>query len=182
LTSIENIRNGINLSEAIKLLNALQSVGTDKLLAVLSEDDVGVAKDATLNKLVNALQSVATDKLLVDISQDDVGLAKDATLTDLFSPVSNSGSVSATANTEGLTVSLDKGGRPFVNVYYNVGGACTIYVEISRDNNTWRPLDTITTTASKESVEPYPWITYPYIRVRTPTTNISVEFEIVASR
>ena len=150
MTSIENIRNGINISELVKLLNVLQSTGTDKILSVISEDDVGLAKDGTIN--------------------------------NIFSIASNSGSVSATANTSGLTVSLDKSGKPFVNVYYNVSAAATIYVEVSVDNSTWRALDTITTTAAKESIEQYPWVTYPYIRVRTPTTSISVDFEIVASR
>ena len=135
-----------------------------------------------ISKLPNALQSINTDKIVIDVGQDDVGLAKDATINSKLNTVSNSGSVAATANSAGLTVSLEKEGKPFINVFYDVGSAAEIYVEVSVDNSTWRPLDKITTTAAKSDLLQYPWVTYPYVRVRTPTTGIAVEFEIIASR
>jgi len=99
-----------------------------------------------------------------------------------FQPVSAYGSIAAANNTSGLIVTLYKGGRPNVNVYYNLGGAGNIYIEVSRDGSTWRPFDTITLSGAGSGLKPYGSIAYPYIRVRTDAVNIDVEFEIVASR
>lgn len=49
----------------------------------IDKDNVGLAKDATLNKLNGALESVDTDKLLMVIDKDNIGLAKDETLAKL---------------------------------------------------------------------------------------------------
>ena len=142
----------------------------------------------TIDLVGQIYRTTGDGKIMVydeDILTKLTSLATESTLSSFkseFDPVSNSGSVAAAGNTTGLTVELNKGGRPFVNIYYNVGGAATIYIEVSLDNATWRVLDTIITTAAKESVEQYPWVSYPYVRVRTPTTGIDVEFEIVASR
>jgi len=74
------------LKEALKpLFNALKSSGEDKLLVDISEDDVGIAKDATLSDvltkitdLANALKSVDTDKLLVDIADQEILVGVDS--------------------------------------------------------------------------------------------------------
>jgi len=99
-----------------------------------------------------------------------------------FQPVSAFGSIVAANNTSGLIVTLYKGGRPNVNIYYNLGGAGNIYIEVSRDGSTWRPFDTITLSGAGSGLKSYGSIAYPYIRVRTDAVNIDVEFEIVASR
>ena len=99
-----------------------------------------------------------------------------------FQPVSAYGSIKALDNTSGLSVTLYKGGRPNVNIYYNLGGAGNIYVEVSRDGSTWRLFDTISLSSAGSGLKPYGSIAYPYVRVRTDATAIDVEFEIVASR
>jgi len=91
-------------------------------------------------------------------------------------------SVTASENTSGLTVYLNKGGRPNVNIYYSLGGAGNVYVEVSLDNNKWRQLDVIQLTSGGSGIKIYQGIAYPYIRARTDATGIDVEFEIVASR
>ncbi|MFZ8808656.1 MAG: hypothetical protein ACO2PN_11205 [Pyrobaculum sp.] len=99
-----------------------------------------------------------------------------------LSPVSATGSVSVSSNTSGLTVQLNKGGRPHVNVYYALGGPGTVYVEVSLDGSTWRLLDTITLSLPGNGVKIYQGVAYPYVRVRTALTGADVAFEIVASR
>ena len=91
-------------------------------------------------------------------------------------------SVTAGENTSGLTVYLNKGGRPNVNIYYSLGGAGNVYVEVSLDNNKWRLLDVIQLTSGGSGIKIYQGIAYPYIRVRTDASGIDAEFEIVASR
>jgi hypothetical protein len=102
-------------------------------------------------------------------------------LSELF-PVSARGSVTASSNTSGLTVQLNKGGRPYVNVYYALGAPGTVYVEVSLDGSTWRLLDTISLTLSGSGVKIYQGVAYPYVRVWTNLTGADVTFEIVASR
>ncbi len=63
-----NIVSDIPLSEIhndlVSLKNALKSVGTDKVLIDISEDDVGLAKDATLVTVENNLLSIKTQRYL----------------------------------------------------------------------------------------------------------------------
>jgi hypothetical protein len=99
-----------------------------------------------------------------------------------LSAISASKKISASENTSGLTVYLNKGGRPNVNIYYSLSGAGDIYVEVSLDNEQWRLLDVIQLTSGGSGIKIYQGIVYPYIRVRTDATGIDVEFEIVASR
>jgi hypothetical protein len=96
--------------------------------------------------------------------------------------ISATRSVTASENTSGVMVYLNKGGRPNVNIYYSLGGAGNIYVEVSLDNNKWRQLDVIQLTSGGSGIKTYQGIAYPYIRARTDATGIDVEFEIVASR
>lgn len=103
-------------------------------------------------------------------------------LLNEFKPVSASGSIAATDNTTGFSVTLDKGGRPFVNVYYRLGGAGEVYLKVSRDGATWRTLKTYTLPAAGEGLDTVPGVSYPYVRLETPTTGVDVEFEVVASR
>jgi hypothetical protein len=103
-------------------------------------------------------------------------------LLDEFMPVSAYGSITATDNTAGFSVTLSKGGRPNVNIYYNLGGAGTIYLKVSIDGVTWRTLKTYTLAEAGEGIDIIQGIAYPYVRLETPTTGIDVVFEIVASR
>ena len=103
-------------------------------------------------------------------------------LLDEFKPVSTYGSITATDNTAGFSVTLNKGGRPFVNVYYSLGGAGTVYLKVSVDGVTWRTLKTYTLTGAGEGVDIIQGVAYPYVKLETPTIAIDVAFEIVASR
>jgi hypothetical protein len=111
-----------------------------------------------------------------------VVVAAPAELLSELSPVSATGSVTALSNTSGLTVQLNKGGRPHVNVYYALGGPGTVYVEVSLDGSTWRQLDAITLISPGDGVKIYQGVAYQYVRVRTDLTGADVTFEIVASR
>jgi len=111
----------------------------------------------------------------------NVRVSSDLVLQDIFKPVSASGSISGAYNTAGFSVSLNKGGRPHVNVFYYLGGAGNVYVEVSLDGITWRTIDTIALSASGSGFRTYT-LAYPYVRVRTDTAGIDVTFEIVASR
>jgi hypothetical protein len=103
-------------------------------------------------------------------------------LLDEFKPVSVSGSISATDNTAGFSVVLNKGGRPNVNVYYYLGGAGTVYLKVSMDGVTWRTLKTYTLASVGEGMDIVQGVAYPYISLETLTTGVDVTFEIVASR
>jgi hypothetical protein len=103
-------------------------------------------------------------------------------ILDEFKPVSVYGSITAVDNTAGFSLALVKGGRPNVNIYYNLGGAGTIYLKVSIDGVTWRTLKTYTLAEAGEGIDIIQGIAYPYVRLETPTTGIDVVFEIVASR
>lgn len=119
-------------SDLEDLKGALQSVDKDKLLAVISEDDVGLAKDATLSKLTNALLSVNTDKLVIDIGEDSVGLAKDATLQDVKNELaqnilanqvlsySNTGTATANYTVLSTDLSIDFNGTITIQILLNI--------------------------------------------------------------
>jgi hypothetical protein len=103
-------------------------------------------------------------------------------LLDEFKPVSSSSSITATENITGLIVSLNKGGRPFVSLYYKLGGAGTVYLEASLDGIKWRTVKTYTLSTSGEGFDVVQGIAHPYVRLNCPTTGIDVELELVASR
>jgi hypothetical protein len=111
-----------------------------------------------------------------------VAVSAPSELLEEFKPVSAYGSITATENTAGFEVTLNKGGRPNVNIYFSLGGAGELYIEVSRDGANWRTLHYYSFTAAVSDVIVDTGVTYPFIRVRTPTVGIDVEFEIVASR
>ena len=115
-------------------------------------------------------------------SEGRIIIAAPTELMSELMPVSATGSVTASSNTSGLTVQLNKGGRPYVDIYYALGGQGTVYVEVSLDGSTWRLLDTITMSSPGNGVKTYQGVAYPYVRVRTTLTGADVTFEIVASR
>jgi len=111
-----------------------------------------------------------------------VAVSAPSELLEEFKSVSSYGSITATENVAGFEVVLEKGGRPNVNIFYSLGGAGEVHIEVSRDGATWRTLKTISLTTAGSGIEVISSIAYPYIRARTPTTGIDAEFEVVASR
>jgi len=105
-----------------------------------------------------------------------------AQVTQELQPAWAYGSITADQNTAGLTVTLNKGGRPNVNIYYRLRGPGTINIEVSIDGTKWRLLEFITLIAPGEAVKVYMGLAYPYVRVSTDATGVDVEFEVVASR
>jgi len=167
--------------------SALSSVGTDKIQTVPdnpSNLDVAlstIATEATLLAIKAALSSVGTDRLLTtpDNPQNlDVALS---TIRDLFTPISGSDSITAGNNTSGVSTSLDIGGRPTVEVYYNVSGAATINIYGSTDGSTWRHTSAITIPAAEENAVIFS-NGYKYVKAECITTGIDVTLEISASR
>jgi len=180
----------------------------DGRVVLLDGDPINIAQlyDTAKQQITDAVNnSNATSYLadirgqIVKISIDDYGrvgikivepvdnagrvlVAAPSELLAELSPVSASNSLTASNNAYGLAVMLNKGGRPYVDVYYSLGGAGNIYVEVSLDGSTWRVLDTITLTSGGSGIKTYQGIAYPYVRVRTDATGIDVYFEIVAAR
>jgi len=103
-------------------------------------------------------------------------------IVEEFKPVHAYGSITAAENTAGFEVTLEKGGRPNVNVYYMLGGVGDVSIEVSWDGVTWRVLRTISLPAAGSGLEVITGVAYPYVRARTTTAGIDVEFEVVASR
>jgi hypothetical protein len=103
-------------------------------------------------------------------------------LLDEFKPVSAYGSITATDNTAGFSIALNKGGRPSVNIYYSLGGAGTVALMVSLDGNTWRTLKTYTLTDAGSGIDIIQGVAYPYVMLTTGTTGVDVTLEIVASR
>ncbi|MEM3905616.1 MAG: hypothetical protein QXZ17_01915 [Nitrososphaerota archaeon] len=109
--------------------------------------------------------------------------ASESTLVEIrnmFLPVSSSGSVQQGQAT-GLVVSLDTGGRPYVEVYYSVSGPAVLYVECSTDGTYWYTTDVISTTSASSETIMY-INAFRYVRVRCPTTGISITIVISAAR
>lgn len=111
-----------------------------------------------------------------------VPVAPPSELLDEFRPVYATASVAAADNTAGLSVTLYKGGRPFVDVYYSLGGTGSVYVEVSVDGIAWRALDSFLLTAGGSGTKLYQGVAYPYVRARTDATGVDVTLEVVASR
>ena len=91
--------------EALK--GALQSVDTDKIMIDISEDDVGLAKDATLTTVGNELLSIKTQRYLGVL---DLTIDSDETLD-----------VSSGREVSFSSITLNAGGKLFVY------GICRIY-------------------------------------------------------
>jgi len=103
-------------------------------------------------------------------------------LLEEFKSISAHGYIPAEYNTAGFEVVLEKGGRPNINIYFSLGGAGELFIEVSRDGSSWRTLHHFTFTEATSDIVVDSGISYPFIRVRTPTAGIDVELEVVASR
>ncbi|MFW5905504.1 MAG: hypothetical protein ACOCUO_01505 [archaeon] len=101
-------------------------------------------------------------------------------------PVHDSASVDSADNDDGLNLELQIDGRPFVNLYYEVGDDAEIDVQfrnsVDGDWKTYTTLDTSESDTDAESLEQYPWLSYNYARVKTDTTDIDVSFDLSAGR
>lgn len=135
-------------------------------------------RDRFLSISIDAYGNVG---VVISEPTDEYGRVR-TSLEDLFKPVGSKVKLTAVENTYGASVSIKSDGRPNINLYYSLGGAGDIYVEVSLDGVNWRVLDTISLTASGEGIRTYTGVAYPYVRARTPTTGIDVELELVASR
>jgi hypothetical protein len=115
-----------------------------------------------------------------------VRAAAPSELLDEFRPASTSGSIAAADNVNGFSITLYKGGRPNVSLYYSLGGAGTVYLEASLDGLAWRPVRSFALSAAGEGFAStpieLPAVAFPYVRARTPATGIDVSFELAASR
>lgn len=108
-------------------------------------------------------------------------LAFNNSILDLFKPVSNSGEVTAVNNTTGLIVDLDTGGRPFVELYYNVSGSATIEIYGSSDGTTWRKTSELVISSAEEKSVAFN-NGFKWFRANCITTGIDVTIEISATR
>jgi len=151
---------------------------------------VGNISDTATAKVTSAVNNSVVAQYLGDLRGrvlqfrlDDSGnIGVSVVEGDAFKEAMAYGAVTASGNTAGFSVTLAKGGRPYVNVYYRLGGAGIIYVRVSVDGSNWRTLDTISLASGGEGVKIYTGIAYPYVLVGTDETGIDAEFEVVASR
>ena len=142
----------------------------------IASDSVGILKTSDIPKS-------SAGNININLNEDSVGIAKDSTLAELrdkFTVVYASGSISASDNTAGFSVTLNKGHRRYVDVYFKLGGAGDLIIEVSVDGSNWRVYHSESFSAATENIYSFE-TAYPYVRVRTPTTGIDVIFEIVAT-
>jgi len=99
-----------------------------------------------------------------------------------FEPVSASGSVQAQYNTNGLSVILQTNGRPYISIYYNVGGSATLNVLVSPDGVNWYPYSSVSITSASNGVINANGVAWKYVQVQVPTTGIDIEIVVSASR
>jgi hypothetical protein len=138
----------------------------------------------------NVLVNIKTDQngnvgIIIADPLDQYGRVSVAAPSELVSelqPVNASNSLLAEYNTSGLTIILNKGGRPNLNVYYSLGGAGTITLMVSLDGNSWRTLKTYTLSGAGSGIDIIQGVAYPYVMLSTSVTDIDVTLEIVASR
>lgn len=89
-------------------------------------------------------------------------------------------SVTAAANTAGLTVTLDTQNRKLVDWIVSVSGAASIYVEVSDDNVNWYSSGLTYNTTAATTIRDWDFIGFRYVRVRVPTTAIDITIIISA--
>lgn len=102
-------------------------------------------------------------------------------IRDLFSPSYSSSSITSANNTSGLSLSLDIGGRPFVELYYSVSASATINIYGSSNGITWRKTTTMTIPSAEEKGVVFN-TGFKYIKVESPTIGIDITFEVSATR
>jgi hypothetical protein len=192
--------------------NFQQRITADGKPVILDGDPVGISQfyDTAQEQITEAIDSSntlgsieeytkETRDALVNIKTDQNGnvgvviadpldqygrvlVSAPSELVSELQPVSASGSVAASSNTSGLSVVLNKGGRPNVNVYYSLGGAGTVTLMVSLDGNTWRTLKTYTLSGAGSGIDIVQGVAYPYVMLATSTTGVDVTLEAVASR
>jgi len=151
---------------------------------------VGNISDTAAAKVTGAVNnSVATQYLgdlrgrVLQFRLDDSGnIGVSVVEGDAFKEAMAYGAVTASENTAGFSVTLVKGGRPNVNVYFWLGGAGKVYIKVSRDGSTWRTLDVLSLASASEGLKVYAGVSYPYVKIETDATGVDAEFEVVASR
>jgi len=184
-TSTETTLSSVD--DAIASIN--NSVATDStlsdVLAELQSIDDDVASELTLDNVLSELQSidgkVATDSELIDIRQEIEEIEQKVAQAEDFGSVSNTGS-----DPDGdVDLTLDTGGRPFAQVYYETEGDAEIVIETSNDESSWRELDRIMTSdedTDAASDEQFPWLGRRYLRARAEGASGEVVLDIAASR
>jgi len=166
------------VSQMVYAIESSRATGDLDLISQYTKDSRDVLVKLTFSPYGNVGVKIAEP---LDV-YGRVATAAPQELLDELKPVSASGSIDASSNTAGFSITLSKGGRPNVNVYYSLGGVGTVYLKVSRDGSTWRTLKTYSLSGAGEGIDVVQGIAYPYVRLETPTTGIDVTLEIVASR
>ena len=109
-----------------------------------------------------------------------VSAARMARLDSISEPVRAFDAVTAAANTAGLTVSLDTGFRSVLEVRYTSGGPADFFVEGSDDNVTWWLGYSFSEPAGVTDKIKGFLTARRFVRMRSPTTGIDLNFELVS--
>jgi len=100
---------------------------------------------------------------------------KDRTITPLV--VANSGSITASENTGGYSLSVNNDYASLVEFAVSLGGAGEIQVQTSPNNSDWFTLWT-KSLSSAGSYADWLHVAFPYFRINVPTTGIDVSIWI----
>lgn len=126
----------------------------------------------------------AFSQALSEIDQLDV---TDTEVRDIVARAEDFSSVNTVASSSdgSLEATLDTGGRPFVQMYYEVNDGATVILETSNDESNWRELDSIDTSdngTDSESDEQFPWLARRYVRARVEDGSGDLLIDLAASR
>jgi len=168
------------ISQAIDSSTTSQSISSikDKVNKINIDDNGNIGVFPATPITIGDISDTVKQKITQSIDSSQLL----ANILDEFKPISNKGSITASENTNGFGITLNKGGRPNINIYYKLSGAGNIYIKVSNDGSTWRTLDIISLADADEKVRVYTGIAFQYVRIETDAVGIDVEFEIVASR
>ena len=150
-------------------------------------NDIFDPAKAKITEAVDAAKVTATSEdikaITSSISETALQiLDKAISILEEFKPVYTSKSLSDDENTGGLEITLEKGGRPNVNVYYRLGGPGELYIDVSVDGENWKTLYSLNFTEPTEDIIIVRGVAFPFVRARVPTPGIDVELIAVASR
>lgn len=187
-----------SIVEIVAKDDTLSDLGSEStLIDVLTEaENVNTNTENLENRLdsvISDLEDIFTRLEAVDDNTDPIddsvsevkdsidNLENSIADKDTFSSVSNTGS----SGDGSLDVTLDTGGRPFVQIYYEVNQDASVLIETSNDENDWREYDTFDTSeddVDTESDEQIPWVGRQYVRATVEDGDGDLLIDIAASR
>lgn len=124
-------------------------------------------------------------KTLYDLwtAEEAIRAKLDRTLSEVFDLKTGYVGVTHTNNTSGLTLTVDLGptGRRKVHQFISTGGAASVTTQVSRDGVGWRTWEAQSFSLATNVFRVLD-IGFRYVRMTSPTTGVTLEFEVSAVR